>query len=761
MGEQPFQLPDFYLPWPARRNPHLESARAHSRAWAHEMGMVAEDPAAHETAIWDEATYDSADYALLCAYTHPDATDEMLKLVTDWYVWVFYFDDHFLEHYKRTGDLTGAREYLTGLARFMPARPGGESPVATNPVEWGLADLWRRTVPAMSVHWLERFSESTRNLLVDCLWELGNITEHRVPNPIDYIEMRRKVGGAPWSADLVELAAGAEVPAVIAGARPMRVLKDTFADGVHLRNDIFSYQRETEEEGEVNNGVLVLETFFGCTPQEAANLTSDLVTSRLEQFENTALTEVPPLCDEHGLDPAARARVLGYVKGLQDWQSGGHEWHVRSSRYMNDGAVAERPVLEGPTGIGTGAAREVLSRTRPGWRRRFRQHSAKSFEPVGHLALPRLYMPFPVRVSPHLETARAHVIEWSRAMGMLDSVPGLASGGVWDERRLRGFDFAHCAAMIHADAAPDELDVTAGWLTWGTYADDYFPLVFGRSRNLVAAKACSERLRAFMPLDGEPVAQPVTALERSLADLWSRTVGPLDLPARREFRQSVTDMTDSWLWELANQAQHRVPDPVDYLEMRRKTFGADMTMNLSRLRFLAAVPPEVQRTSTVRAMEDAAQDYACFTNDLFSYQKEIEFEGELHNLVLVVQHFLDTDRWTARDIVADLMTARMRQFERTVTGELPKLFEEFALDETSRTALTRHAEGLKDWMSGILEWHRRCLRYTEEELRRSRGRGEPAMPAWRRGPTGLGTSGTRLVPGATNDNSLASATREG
>ena len=42
-------------------------------------------------------------------------------------------------------------------------------------------------------------------------------------------------------------------------------------------------------------------------------------------------------------------------------------------------------------------------------------------------------------------------------------------------------------------------------------------------------------------------------------------------------------MTESWLWELANQIQNRIPDPVDYVEMRRKTFGSDLTMSLSRL----------------------------------------------------------------------------------------------------------------------------------------------------------------------------------
>ena len=175
-------------------------------------------------------------------------------------------------------------------------------------------------------------------------------------------------------------------------------------------------------------------------------------------------------------------------------------------------------------------------------------------------------------------------------------------------------------------------------------------------------------------------------------------------------------MTASWLWELDNQAENRVPDPVDYIEMRRRTFGSDMTMSLSRLSHLDDVPQELYRTRAVRSMEDAAQDYACFVNDLFSYQKEIQFEGELHNLVLVVQHFLNVDRHQARDVVVDLTAARMRQFQHAVAHELPVLFEEYDLDEAARSALTTHAEELEDWMSGILEWHRKCERYVEAEL---------------------------------------------
>ena len=202
-------------------------------------------------------------------------------------------------------------------------------------------------------------------------------------------------------------------------------------------------------------------------------------------------------------------------------------------------------------------------------------------------------------------------------------------------------------------------------------------------------------------------------------------------------------MTGSWLWELANQVQNRVPDPVDYIEMRRKTFGSDMTMSLAWLSCPDVVPEEILQTRVMRELQTAAQDYACFTNDLFSYQKEIQFDGEVHNLVLVVENFLDVDRLTGRDIVADLMAERMRQFEHLVAHDLPKLFDDLAVEEPAREVITLHADRLKDWMSGILEWHRRSMRYKEAELLRSRSPDKRQDFSFL--PTGLGTSAVRLA----------------
>lgn len=51
---QPFELPDFYVPWPGRLSPNLDSARIQSKAWACKMGVVG-DPGDAGGFVWDEA----------------------------------------------------------------------------------------------------------------------------------------------------------------------------------------------------------------------------------------------------------------------------------------------------------------------------------------------------------------------------------------------------------------------------------------------------------------------------------------------------------------------------------------------------------------------------------------------------------------------------------------------------------------------------------------------------------------------------------
>lgn len=178
---------------------------------------------------------------------------------------------------------------------------------------------------------------------------------------------------------------------------------------------------------------------------------------------------------------------------------------MRSSRYMNGGgtaAASAAPVwspfalpglIGGGSGI-SGSAGNLKLTTGRAEAARARGFTHVRFEKVGPSRLPDFYMPFRAGRNPHLEAARRNLVDWSHRVGILEE-------GVWDEPALLDYDLPLCSAGLDPDATPDELDLSAAWLAWGTYADDYYPAVFGPTRDLPAARLTNERLAEFMPLD--------------------------------------------------------------------------------------------------------------------------------------------------------------------------------------------------------------------------------------------------------------------
>jgi germacradienol/geosmin synthase len=122
-----YELPDFYVPYPARLNPYLDSARPHINEWAREIGILAALPDAPGTDIWDECKFVFMDLPLLCAYTNPAAPNHELDLV----------GDNFFEVYKRSRGQLSAKEYLDRLPAFMPVNLTDTAPEPVNSVERG------------------------------------------------------------------------------------------------------------------------------------------------------------------------------------------------------------------------------------------------------------------------------------------------------------------------------------------------------------------------------------------------------------------------------------------------------------------------------------------------------------------------------------------------------------------------------------------------------------------------------------------------
>jgi Terpene synthase family 2, C-terminal metal binding len=136
--------------------------------------------------------------------------------------------------------------------------------------------------------------------------------------------------------------------------------------------------------------------------------------------------------------------------------------------------------------------------------------------------------------------------------------PGMLAEGLWNERRLAGFDFAR---LLRRDDPHG-----------------------GGPRTAIAL----DRLAHLGNVRGRLLRGHV----RGQAGRGRREGVRRTARGRELVRDAVLDMIGSWVWEVGNLAINRIPDPVDYVEMRRKTFGADLAMSLAQLGDADALPRE-------------------------------------------------------------------------------------------------------------------------------------------------------------------------
>lgn len=126
--------------------------------------------------------------------------------------------------------------------------------------------------------------------------------------------------------------------------RPLRDLVAAFADNIDFRNDIFSFRQEIEQEFDLNNGVLIIQNFFGCGLQYAVEIVGDVLTAGLREFQRIREEDLPLLFEERALDVAQSKQIMAFVHSLGRWMSGDLAWYTLTRRYT------------GPDGHGTLAA---------------------------------------------------------------------------------------------------------------------------------------------------------------------------------------------------------------------------------------------------------------------------------------------------------------------------------------------------------------------------------------------------------------------
>lgn len=257
--------------------------------------------------------------------------------------------------------------------------------------------------------------------------------------------------------------------------------------------------------------------------------------------------------------------------------------------------------------------------------------------------------------------------------------------------------FGTCAAYVYPDA-PDLL-VYAKWCAWLFVVDDEFD-----ENRAPESGGIDEGVLQYLPADGAAAAEPTSAVTRALTELWHEIAARMSPGLRSRFRRHVDQYCRSYATDMARARTGTAPSLAAYIDLRRDSGAVETCVDLIERQKGAELTATRDTIATVRALRTATNDVVCWTNDVASVGKEVS-HGELNNLVAVLrqENGLAWDR--AQVLAARMVSARVRDFE--------SLRRRLLAADGSPEA-TMFVDGLRNWISGSLAWHRTSPRYAEQ-----------------------------------------------
>jgi hypothetical protein len=307
--------------------------------------------------------------------------------------------------------------------------------------------------------------------------------------------------------------------------------------------------------------------------------------------------------------------------------------------------------------------------------------------------------PDPSPVSPWAADAEAYAQNWASEFGIIRS----------ESARTRFHDTGpgELAARVYATATRrDRLEVAAAWIGWLFLIDDQLDEgAAGKDPSLAR-----DRLRPLAEMaTGEARPAQRTPLLAALTDVWDRIVPHMPRAWRDTFIRNFLDYLRGCEWEARNRALGRVPTLEEFPGKRRETGAIWPSLNLLEFVSESPLPDDVRSLRLLAEISAACADVVCWSDDLLTAEKE-RANGDVHNLVIVLEFATGCGRREAIETVGQRIEARFSEFGETQR----RLLTSMAGDSAPEKALAGHLTGLRHWMRGHLEWGLRTTRYNDQ-----------------------------------------------
>ncbi|MER5322800.1 4-epi-cubebol synthase [Streptosporangium roseum] len=310
--DRPLRLPPLPCPFPSEVNPYVEQVDKETLEWLIDSEML-DDAETVER-------YRQAKYGWLSARTYPYAEHHTLRLVSDWCVWLFAFDDAFCESDRRAAEIARALPQLYAVLEDLDVGSEVDDVFAKS-----LLEIKGRIAAYGDDEQLDRWRNVTKDYLFAQVWEAANREDEVVPSLEDYIFMRRRTGAMLTVFALIDVASGRSLSADEWRHPGMRAITESANDVVVWDNDLISYAKESNSGNSRNNLVNVLAQHRHYSRQEAME--------EIGEMRNQAIADMVAV--RPSLEALGSDAVLAYVRGLEFWISGSVDYSLTSSRYTD------------------------------------------------------------------------------------------------------------------------------------------------------------------------------------------------------------------------------------------------------------------------------------------------------------------------------------------------------------------------------------------------------------------------------------------
>lgn len=307
--------------------------------------------------------------------------------------------------------------------------------------------------------------------------------------------------------------------------------------------------------------------------------------------------------------------------------------------------------------------------------------------------IPALYCPFPIAIHPLVDEIEAHTNEWVNDFQLLESYEAFvkfrdSQFGHFIGRSFPEADFIRISAWSDLNALLFILDDQIDAQDIIKDKSSFFGLMNRFIEVLENKEPCT------IEKDG-----PVLA---ALADFWQRVTMVTQERWQRKFIKSIEDMFNGGYWQFEHLMLGKKPELEEYMKVRQY-FGA-AHLSTDALEGIAGIdlPQYVYDDPMVFRLTELARNTICFSNDLFSFGKELEEKnnGAVFNLVLIVKDKYDLVLSEAIAKAAGIHDEHIREF--LALSELV-----YRYDDDINRVLKTYVDALGVLQRGNIEWSTR------------------------------------------------------